>query len=55
MMATTLCRSVGLDELESGIPAERQQKALTGVIKGWDDNRIEPRPPSAFAKIASES
>jgi hypothetical protein len=55
MMATTLCRAVGLDELESSIPAEGKQKAPSGVIKAGDDHRIEPRLPSAFSKIASES
>jgi hypothetical protein len=54
-MATTLYRAVGLDELESSIPAEGEQKAPTGVIKAWHDHRIEPRLPSAFSKIASES
>jgi len=36
------------------IPAEGK-KAPTGVIKAGDDHRIEPRLPSAFSKIASES
>jgi hypothetical protein len=54
-MATTLYRAVGLDELESAIPAEGKQKAPTGVIKAWDDKRIEPRLPFAFSKVASES
>jgi hypothetical protein len=54
-MATTLYRAVGPDELESSIPAEGRQEAPTGVIKAWGDHRIEPRLPSAFPKIASES
>jgi hypothetical protein len=53
--ATTLYRAAGLDELESSVPAEGKQKAPTGVIKARDDHRIEPRLPSAFSKIASES
>jgi len=34
-----------------GITAELKQKALTGVIKAWDYNRIEPTLPSAFSKF----
>jgi hypothetical protein len=47
VMATTLYRAAGLDELESSIPAAGKQKAPTGVIKAWDDHRIEPRLPSS--------
>ena len=38
-----------------GITADLKQKALTGVIHAWDYHRIEPRLPSAFSKIVSES